>query len=60
VLRIELKQGRGDVSVYLDGRLLGRDTPVRPDPSTYGDKSVIVRSLEPVRLRELELSGRCR
>ena len=59
-LRIELKQGRGDVSVFLDERLLGRDTPVRPDPSSYGDKALVLRSLEPVRLRSLELRGRIR
>jgi len=59
-LRIELKQGRGDVSVFLDERLLGRDTPVRPDPSSYGDKALVLRSLEPIRLRTLELRARIR
>ncbi|MCY3002244.1 MAG: serine/threonine-protein kinase [Planctomycetota bacterium] len=59
-IRVELKQGRGDVSVWINDKLLGRDTPLRPDPSTFSDKSLVLRSLEPVRVLEVSLSARVR
>ncbi len=59
-IRVELKQGRGDVSVWINDKLLGRDTPLRPDSSTYGDKSLVLRSLEPVRVLDVTLSARVR
>ncbi|MCC7012661.1 MAG: protein kinase [Planctomycetes bacterium] len=59
-LRIELKQSRGEVSVWLDDKFLGRDSPVRPANASWGDKSLMFRSLEPVRLLEATLKARYR
>jgi hypothetical protein len=55
---LELKQGRGAVVVTIDGKEVGREAPKRP-PQTY-DKSILIRSFEPIRLLEARLRAKHR
>jgi hypothetical protein len=59
-VRLELSQGRGAVAVFLDGKKLDQGATKRPGIEEIGDESVVIRSLEPVRLREVRFEGRVR
>jgi hypothetical protein len=55
-IRVELSQGRGKARVYLDDVALGEGHTVRPwgEPGTG---SIVVRSIEAVRLRAARVDG---
>jgi len=58
-IRIELTQGRGAIVVFLDGKRLDYEQVKRPDPrAALGTASIVLRSLEPVRVLEATLTGR--
>jgi hypothetical protein len=58
-IRIELTQSRGAVDVFLDGKKLDSAQVRRPDPrAAQGTASVVLRSLDPVRVLEATLTGR--
>jgi hypothetical protein len=50
---LQLRQGRGAVTVTVDGLEVGRGATRRP--AATHDKSIVVRSLEPVRILEARL-----
>ena len=56
-LSIELRRGRGRARVLLDGRELGVRTLSPPTLGEPGSASIVVRSLEPVRLLNVELEA---
>jgi hypothetical protein len=55
-IRVDLTRGRGRAEVYLDRRLVAQEDRPRPsgDPGTA---SIVLRSLEPVRLVSAEISA---
>ncbi len=54
-LLVRLRRGRGRVEVELDGETLGARTLHPPAPGEPGSASIVLRSLEPVRLLRVEL-----
>jgi hypothetical protein len=57
---MQLRQGRGEVSVWLDQRFLGRETSVRTEPAGGSDRTLSLRSLEGVRWLEVSLRAHYR
>lgn len=56
LLRVELTQGRGKASVFLDGVALGEEHRVRPSGAP-GTASLVLRSMEAVRLVSARVEG---
>ncbi len=57
VLHVELRRGRGRVRVSLDGREVATRNLSPPEPGEPGSASIVVRSLESVRLLRVELEA---
>jgi hypothetical protein len=58
-VRIELSQSRGRAWVYLDDKLLGHKDAPRPEGEP-GSASIVIRSIEPVKLLEARVQTRLR